>query len=164
MCSSDLSVQDICPVLQAQGTGQATCGLSQLSSNVVLHRSPSAELLGIQGDDHQVPRRRSGGGAGHAGWQRLVRNRTAMPWTTRLVGRSAEAAELERQYKRAAEGEFRSVVVLADPGIGNTRLAREFLRADVAEQLPFLRAPSRPAAGGLRTLRCAGRLAIASAR
>jgi DNA-binding CsgD family transcriptional regulator len=50
-----------------------------------------------------------------------------MSWATTLVGRRAELAELEREYKRAAAGEFRSVLILADPGIGKTRLAREFL-------------------------------------
>jgi DNA-binding CsgD family transcriptional regulator len=50
-----------------------------------------------------------------------------MPWATKLVGRRAEIAELEREYRRAAAGEFRSVLMLADAGIGKTRLAREFL-------------------------------------
>jgi DNA-binding CsgD family transcriptional regulator len=50
-----------------------------------------------------------------------------MSWTTTLVGRHAELAELEREYKRAAAGEFRSLLLLADAGIGKTRLAREFL-------------------------------------
>jgi tetratricopeptide (TPR) repeat protein len=43
------------------------------------------------------------------------------------VGRAAEIAELEREDRRAAAGEFRSVLLLADAGIGKTRLAREFL-------------------------------------
>jgi DNA-binding CsgD family transcriptional regulator len=46
---------------------------------------------------------------------------------TRLVGRDADLAELEREFRRAAAGEFRSVLLLADPGIGKTSLAREFL-------------------------------------
>jgi DNA-binding CsgD family transcriptional regulator len=50
-----------------------------------------------------------------------------MPWATRLVGRRAEVAELDREYRRAVAGEFRSVLLLADPGIGKTRLASEFL-------------------------------------
>jgi DNA-binding CsgD family transcriptional regulator len=50
-----------------------------------------------------------------------------MPRATRLVARDAEIAELEREYRRAAAGEFRSVLLLADPGIGKTSLAREFL-------------------------------------
>jgi DNA-binding NarL/FixJ family response regulator len=50
-----------------------------------------------------------------------------MPWATRLVGRRAEIAELEREYRRAGAGEFRSILMLADPGVGKTRLAREFL-------------------------------------
>jgi DNA-binding NarL/FixJ family response regulator len=50
-----------------------------------------------------------------------------MPWATKLVGRRAEIAELEREYRRAGAGEFRTVLLLADAGIGKTRLAREFL-------------------------------------
>jgi DNA-binding CsgD family transcriptional regulator len=50
-----------------------------------------------------------------------------MSWATRLVGRDAEIAELAREYRRAAAGEFGAVLLLADPGIGKTRLAREFL-------------------------------------
>ena len=50
-----------------------------------------------------------------------------MPWVTRFVGRSSELAELEREHRRAAAGEFRSVLLLSDPGIGKTRLAHEFL-------------------------------------
>ena len=45
-----------------------------------------------------------------------------------LIGRSAEMAELEREYRRALAGEFRCVLLLADAGIGKTRLAREFMR------------------------------------
>ena len=44
------------------------------------------------------------------------------------MGRSAEMAELERAYRRALAGEFRCVLLLADAGIGKTRLAREFMR------------------------------------
>lgn len=36
-------------------------------------------------------------------------------------------AELAHEFRRAAAGEFRSVLLLADPGIGKTSLAREFL-------------------------------------
>src|SRR6266542_5591844 len=50
-----------------------------------------------------------------------------MPSPTRFVGRRAELAELEREHRRATAGEFRSILLLADPGIGKTRLAREFL-------------------------------------
>ena len=50
-----------------------------------------------------------------------------MPWATRLVGRRHEMAELEREHRQAAAREFRSVLVLADPGIGKTRLVTEFL-------------------------------------
>jgi DNA-binding CsgD family transcriptional regulator len=50
-----------------------------------------------------------------------------MAWATRLVGRGAELAELRRELQHASAGEFRIVLLLADPGIGKTRLAREFL-------------------------------------
>ncbi|HYT81588.1 MAG TPA: LuxR C-terminal-related transcriptional regulator [Actinomycetota bacterium] len=50
-----------------------------------------------------------------------------MPWTTRLVGRAAEMFELNRERRQAAAGQFRCVLILADAGIGKTRLAREFL-------------------------------------
>jgi DNA-binding NarL/FixJ family response regulator len=50
-----------------------------------------------------------------------------MPRETLLVGRAAELAELEGERRLAASGEFRVVLLLADPGIGKTRLAREFL-------------------------------------
>src|ERR1700682_2441451 len=53
---------------------------------------------------------------------------STMSRTPPLVGRSAEMAELERQYRRALGGEFRCVLLLADAGIGKTRLAREFMR------------------------------------
>jgi DNA-binding CsgD family transcriptional regulator len=43
------------------------------------------------------------------------------------MGRSGELAELERERQRSAAGEFRCVLVLADAGIGKTRLAHEFL-------------------------------------
>lgn len=50
-----------------------------------------------------------------------------MSWPTTLVGRRSELVKLEREYKRAAGGEFRSLLLLADAGIGKTRLAHEFL-------------------------------------
>jgi DNA-binding CsgD family transcriptional regulator len=50
-----------------------------------------------------------------------------MAWATKLVGRGAELADLRRELQHAAAGEFRIVLLLADAGIGKTRLAREFL-------------------------------------
>ena len=50
-----------------------------------------------------------------------------MPREKSLVGRTAELAELERERRLAEAGEFRVVLLLADSGIGKTRLAREFL-------------------------------------
>jgi len=43
------------------------------------------------------------------------------------MGRSTEIAELERERRRVAAGEFRCILLLADAGIGKTRLAHEFL-------------------------------------
>jgi DNA-binding NarL/FixJ family response regulator len=51
----------------------------------------------------------------------------AMLRDRRLVGRAAELADLERERRLVAAGEFRVVLLLADPGIGKTQLAREFL-------------------------------------
>lgn len=47
--------------------------------------------------------------------------------TPGLVARAAEMAVLEQELRRAAAGEFRSVLLVGDPGVGKTRLAREFL-------------------------------------
>jgi DNA-binding CsgD family transcriptional regulator len=49
------------------------------------------------------------------------------PWKTRLVGRDSELAVLEGERRRAAAGELRCVLVLADAGVGKTRLATELL-------------------------------------
>ena len=45
----------------------------------------------------------------------------------KLVGRGADIAALDREYRRAAAGEFRAALLVADAGVGKTRLAREFL-------------------------------------
>jgi DNA-binding CsgD family transcriptional regulator len=49
------------------------------------------------------------------------------PWRTRLVGRDGELAVLEGERRRAAAGELRCALVLADAGVGKTRLAAELL-------------------------------------
>jgi predicted ATPase len=49
----------------------------------------------------------------------------APPWQTRLVGRQSELARLEEEWRRAASGQFRCVVVAGDPGVGKTRLVEE---------------------------------------
>ena len=49
----------------------------------------------------------------------------APPWQTRLVGREGELALLEEEWRRAASGRFRCVVVEGDPGVGKTRLVEE---------------------------------------
>jgi DNA-binding CsgD family transcriptional regulator len=45
----------------------------------------------------------------------------------RLVGRDEELAILRDELRRAEAGELRCVLVLADPGVGKTRLGQEFL-------------------------------------
>jgi DNA-binding CsgD family transcriptional regulator len=52
-----------------------------------------------------------------------------MPWRTRIVGRARETAELDTQWQRAAEGEFRFLLLLGEPGVGKTRLAAEALES-----------------------------------
>lgn len=49
------------------------------------------------------------------------------PWKIKLVGRDAELGVLEAERRRATGGEFRCVLLLADPGLGKTRLASELL-------------------------------------
>jgi DNA-binding CsgD family transcriptional regulator len=44
-----------------------------------------------------------------------------------LVGRQGELAMLRAEVERARAGEFRCVLVLGEPGVGKTRLARELL-------------------------------------
>jgi DNA-binding NarL/FixJ family response regulator len=46
---------------------------------------------------------------------------------SKLVGRGAEIAALDAEYRRAAAGEFRMVLLLGGAGLGKTRLSREFL-------------------------------------
>jgi len=49
----------------------------------------------------------------------------ATAWQTKLVGRSSEFAQLEEEWRRAASGQFRCVLVEGDPGVGKTRLVEE---------------------------------------
>ena len=46
---------------------------------------------------------------------------------TRLVGRERELADLDAAYETAAAGTFQCVLLLADPGVGKTRLVQEVL-------------------------------------
>jgi Cdc6-like AAA superfamily ATPase len=45
----------------------------------------------------------------------------------RMVGRAAELSELESELRGARAGDPRSILVLAEPGMGKTRLATELL-------------------------------------
>jgi class 3 adenylate cyclase/tetratricopeptide (TPR) repeat protein len=49
------------------------------------------------------------------------------PKGPKLVGRDEELALLSSHFARAQGGEFRCLLVAGDPGVGKTRLAREFL-------------------------------------
>ena len=53
--------------------------------------------------------------------------RLATPRGPSLVGRRSELAILEGELDRSSHGEFRIVLLLADPGVGKTRLAGEVL-------------------------------------
>lgn len=44
------------------------------------------------------------------------------------VGRGRQTAALDREFERAARGEFRCVLISGKPGIGKSRLANEFLK------------------------------------
>lgn len=61
----------------------------------------------------------------------------------RLVGRAAELGELEAELRRVAGGELRCVLLLADPGVGKSRLAAELLSRHRREVLG-LRARAYP--------------------
>jgi hypothetical protein len=65
---------------------------------------------------------------------------------TRLVGRTAEVAALEEEWKRAAGGELRCVLLSGAPGVGKTRLAQELVEG-VAGRAIVLSARARPLGG-----------------
>ena len=58
-----------------------------------------------------------------------------VPQGPALVGRGHELALLETELVRARAGEFRIVLLLADPGVGKTRLVRELLARHHGEVL-----------------------------
>ena len=61
---------------------------------------------------------------------------------TRFVGRQVEMATLQHALERAATGSGQVVAIAAEPGVGKSRLMREFLHSDAAQ--------------GWRTLEAAG--------
>ncbi len=64
----------------------------------------------------------------------------------RFVGRGRELSFVEEEWRRAASGEFRSVFLLGEPGVGKTRLAEEaVLRCGPSPTV--LRAQARPLSG-----------------
>ena len=60
-----------------------------------------------------------------------------------LVGRGAESSELDEQFRRSLRGEFRSVLIDGEPGVGKTRLASAFLTRHRARAVT-LRARGHP--------------------
>ncbi len=50
-----------------------------------------------------------------------------------MVGRAAEIERLDAELRRAADGEFRALLLLGEAGVGKTRLATEFLSRQRAE-------------------------------
>ena len=64
----------------------------------------------------------------------------------RFVGRSTEISLIEEEWRRAASGQFRCVLLLGEPGVGKTRLAEEsVLRC--GSSTTVLRAQARPLSG-----------------
>jgi class 3 adenylate cyclase/tetratricopeptide (TPR) repeat protein len=55
---------------------------------------------------------------------------------SRFVGRDTESAELESALEQAVAGEGRAVGIVGDPGVGKSRLVREFVAGCVARGLP----------------------------
>jgi DNA-binding CsgD family transcriptional regulator len=65
-----------------------------------------------------------------------------LPPVARLVGRDAELAVVEAELDRAVSGELRCVVLLGEPGVGKTRLARELTGRDRVVSLEARAYPS----------------------
>jgi len=65
---------------------------------------------------------------------------------TRLVGRAAEVADLEAEWRRAAAGELRCVLLTGDAGVGKTSLANDVV-ARHAPGATILSARARPLGG-----------------
>ncbi|MGH8973459.1 MAG: ATP-binding protein [Acidimicrobiia bacterium] len=69
-----------------------------------------------------------------------------MAQRTSFVGREAELAELEAQWRLAAGGAFRCVLLVGEPGVGKTRLADEAGERH-GSSATVLRARARPLSG-----------------
>ena len=76
-------------------------------------------------------------GAGTAGSRRQAATARDV---TRFVGRHEEMASLQRALERAAEGHGQVVAIAAEPGVGKSRLIREFLHSDAAQGWRILEA------------------------
>lgn len=73
-------------------------------------------------------------GLGERVYELLAENRALCRWhlrsgqgLTRLVGRATELAMLSECWQRAREGQGQLVGIVADPGVGKSRLSHEFL-------------------------------------
>jgi DNA-binding CsgD family transcriptional regulator/tetratricopeptide (TPR) repeat protein len=66
-------------------------------------------------------------------------------WRAKLVGRTAEIAHLNEELRSASSGEFRSVLMLGEPGVGKTRLAGDFL-SQLPKDIAVLSARGHPLA------------------
>ena len=62
------------------------------------------------------------------------------------MGRAAETSELDDQFRRSLRGEFRSVLIDGEPGVGKTRLASAFLTRHRVRAVT-LRARGHPSGG-----------------
>src|SRR5438445_12814140 len=65
---------------------------------------------------------------------------------TKLVGRAAEVADLEAEWRRAAAGELRCVLLTGDAGVGKTSLANDVVVRH-APGATILSARARPPGG-----------------
>jgi class 3 adenylate cyclase/tetratricopeptide (TPR) repeat protein len=68
------------------------------------------------------------------------RQAAAMRDLTRFVGRHSEMTTLHQTLERAATGHGQVVAIAAEPGVGKSRLIREFLHSDAAQGWRILEA------------------------
>src|SRR5882757_761714 len=86
--------------------------------------------------------------AARVGREAVRRPRRAAPRGPDLVGRTVELALLSEEFKLAAGGQLRCVLLTAEPGLGKTRLAGELLHRH-AEGATVLQSRAHPMSGGV---------------